>query len=496
MLALTIVCGTLASCKTDNTKKPGGSTGAGDSVITTGGSTTDEVTTEDYDYKQDLPEADYDGADVVFAYVRNEYTTNFTADSDATDAYSQAVYERNRFIEEKYGVVLEFITSSGGDHGTMYTLIAEATLDDSGPIDIAAVYHSYNSSLWGTFVDLKQLDELKFDQPYWIQGWNKMSEYNGVMYTCTSFIDKSNVGGAQVILVNDRLAEDNQISVSGLYDAVEEQRWTLDLLYENMCKFGSSIDDSWGFEDTYGLVYNGWGGRGLLESAGISLSKYDGEDVTFTLVTDRNLDVFNKVYDILNKDHHAYRWSQNNGLGGALEASDGDLPLFCANRAVFYCTALSYMQDVAGSIDKFSVLPCPKLDENQEDYITTIVGPSVFSIVKSCKDTSRAATILEAMSILSYEDCRYAYYEVLLKNRYASLDADDRIFQTMDMIIDKIKVDFLLVHSAGFASVTYKPYDWIAEKNFNYVSQMTSLQEALEQNLANFKREFKEMSEN
>lgn len=95
MLALTIVCGTLASCKTDNTKKPGGSTGAGDSVITTGGSTTDEVTTEDYDYKQDLPEADYDGADVVFAYVRNEYTTNFTADSDATDAYSQAVYERN-----------------------------------------------------------------------------------------------------------------------------------------------------------------------------------------------------------------------------------------------------------------------------------------------------------------------------------------------------------------------------------------------------------------
>ena len=499
LLALTIVCATLASCMSGgNGNETGGITSGSDSGnVTAGDSASEEVTTADYDYKQDLPEGSFDGADVVFAYVREEYTPSFTADSDASDQFAYSLYKRNKTIEDKYDIILEFMTSPGGDHGSMYTLIAEATLDDSGPIDIAAVYHSYGSALWGTFLNLNEFDVLQFDKPYWVQGWNEMSEYNGTMYTCTSFIDCiGNIGGAEVIFVNDRLAEDNQISVSGLYDAVDEHRWTLDVLYENMCKYGSSIDDTWGFEDTYGLAYNGWGGRGLLASAGMNLASYDGEEVTFTLISERNVDIFNKVYDILNKDNHAYRWPQNNGLGGSYEAADGDLPVFCENRALFYCTGLGRMQDIAGYIDKYSVLPCPLYDENQEDYITTILGPSVFSIVKSSKDPECAATILEAMSILSYEDCREAYYEIMLKNRYSSLEADDRLFQTMDMIISNIKVDFLLVHSNSFSSVTYKPYDWIAEKNFNYVSKMGSLQEALQANLEAFEREFKEISEN
>jgi len=103
---------------------------------------------------------------------------------------------------------------------------------------------------------------------------------------------------------------------------------------------------------------------------------------------------------------------------------------------------MNFMQNPINVLDKinfeFTILPLPKLDENQKEYRVGTTGNN-FAIPTTLKDKERTGVIIEAMSRLGYIDVFPAYKDLALRGRYSSnQDCADMI----DIIADKVWLSF------------------------------------------------------
>ena len=136
--------------------------------------------------------------------VRREFHYEFGAD-ESGDIVDDAVYDRNRKIEEKFGIKLT-ITDVEGSFSTRDTflgVLAGDIMSGSGDIDIVAGAANYMLPTVpeGNFVNLMQTPYIETDNPWWSQGYvDNMSidgglywQWNGWETLLTGRLDKSDI---------------------------------------------------------------------------------------------------------------------------------------------------------------------------------------------------------------------------------------------------------------------------------------------------------------
>ena len=105
---------------------------------------------------------------------------------------------------------------------------------------------------------------------------------------------------------------------------------------------------------------------------------------------------------------------------------------FAADQILFFMTrmdSVSYMRDMESD---FAILPFPKLDTNQENYLTQIATATHMSYIPTTtNDAALTGKVCEAMSYYSYKNIVPAYYEVSLKNKYSR---DENTQKMLDII--------------------------------------------------------------
>ncbi|MGM9682429.1 MAG: hypothetical protein ACI3XQ_02400 [Eubacteriales bacterium] len=468
MLAASVT--TLASCK------------KGDQTTddTTASTTTAPANTdgEDIDYKTLLPEATFDGADFNIL-IMGSRAAQFIADECDIDVIKDELVARDKFVEEKYDIYLNIDTEYGGwsaFHQQCQTDLWAGTAQ----YDIISPDYYYMTETAGYFLNLADYDVIHFENPYFVDGWNKSATINGKIFTAVSYLTLDPISAARILCINNYFAEDINIDVDEIKKKVYNGEWTLEEMQIYMSMASSDNGDGiWDFDDKYGLGYNLWGGRAMLWSAGLKLSEInDDGTISQTFVSDRNVDIFQAIYKFFDNAYCYY--------GGGANESDGakgDIAQFYSGRSLFLTTAMGSLTKISKELDSFSVLPHPKFDTAQDDYITSMTGSVVFGIMKTAKDPVMSATILEALSILNYEDIRPAYYDSGLKLRYSS---DPDTAKMIDLIMSKIEVDFAFINSSNFDGIADIPFNLIADENRNYVSGMNKYVNAFEQNLENF----------
>ena len=467
MMVLSVLTGVLGACRKN---EPAATTE--DATTTLNETPNEEV---EVDYKQYLPTGTFGGAEVGVLAMEGRDNQLFVAEGKAMDAFDNAVYKRNLYVEETYDVYFEYIKYPGAPSYAHDLLRAEFF---SGSEDFEIVTGDY---YWGLetceyFYNLHDYEVLNFENPYWIDGWNQQTTINGKMYTAVGFYTMDLIRQMVGVFCNNYVAEDH--GITSIYDMVDNGTWTIEAMLEMMeTATADNGDGSSTFEDRYGLAYNIWGGRALLYGCGLKLASYnsDSGEVEFTLTSESNVNIFQTLYKFCNNNAFSYY----GGGAGSVEDPKGDKALFQEGRALFATNPLGYSATVSGELDGFSILPTPKYDTNQADYISTILGTVVFGIMNTSKMPTRAATLLEAMTILSYEDVRPVYYEEMLKIRYQS---DAKTAEIMDMMMDNIYIDFLFINSYSFGGVADAPFDFIVNYDRNYVSGMSKYEEKLQTN--------------
>ena len=99
--------------------------------------------------------------------------------------------------------------------------------------------------------------------------------------------------------------------------------------------------------------------------------------------------------------------------------------------------------------EDFGVLPTPKLDETQKEYMTEIQESSTFVVIPiTCADKEFASVVVEALCAESYRRVILPYLEECLKIKYVR---DSRSGQNIDIILESATKDYFGLHNPGGA---------------------------------------------
>ena len=205
--------------------------------------------------KPDLPDTDWGGEELLIlgrTHDTREQFINFEiyAESENGDVVNDAVYRRNRTLEDKYNVSIAQDLQTD-PAGTLNKTISAG--DDV--YDVALLVQNTITSLAHSnrLIDLNSLKYIDFEKPWWNEALNERISINHKLFFTTGdfmLIDKQRTS---VLFFSRAMAED--YSLGNLFDIVRSGQWTVDRM-ASMCKVVSrDVDGNGQFDqfDQYGL---------------------------------------------------------------------------------------------------------------------------------------------------------------------------------------------------------------------------------------------------
>lgn len=372
----------------------------------------ESVTSADYIY----PTADYGGFEFTFLNIEPEIWANvmIAPEEMSGDLVSDAMFERNSRIEDRYNVVISDRQVGINDVANELKKTVTAGEDVYSAAMISA--HTMSGLLGDNYLcDLKGLDGLNLDKPWWDQMVNESADIMGHLYFTTSDICLFPFEATVVLFMNEKTMTDVGLELP--YDLVRQGKWTVDRLAE-YGKAGATLngDESYlpiaadgscryGFGTHFGMIdafIYGSGGR----FAWIE----DGKPV-FGADSEKMYGIYEKVGALASTD----------GCVLCFEKADGmsDLDAFLRGRAMICSETLGCISNLRDMKDDYGVIPVPKYDEAQEDYISLLAnwGTTLMVVPSSVSDLSRTATILDAMAYDSHISLMEPYYNAYLMQK-------------------------------------------------------------------------------
>jgi hypothetical protein len=116
--------------------------------------------------------------------------------------------------------------------------------------------------------------------------------------------------------------------------------------------------------------------------------------------------------------------------------------MFSDGGVLFNDVDLYMLKNLRAMETDFGVLPYPKFDEAQADYYTRLGGGDLFFTGKSAtkEGLERTGVILEAMACESLKSVIPAYYDIMLKTKFAR---DEESEEMIDYIVDHRVFDWV-----------------------------------------------------
>ena len=150
--------------------------------------------------------------------------------------------------------------------------------------------------------------------------------------------------------------------------------------------------------------------------------------------------------------------------------------------------------------DDFGILPYPKWDKEQDEYISLVHNSSTTVCCPISADIERVneeiSAIIEALASESYRSVSIPFYESALKAAY---NRDDLSAQMIDIITgrhdtvkSKITKNFVFEYGSSLGNMGNIFYSLMYERSKNFVSKYDSLLPAAQEGLKELLKEYKE----
>lgn len=363
------------------------------------------------------------------------------------EAVDDALYTRNREVEERLGIklncieednVIDKITASVSSGSTDYDIVEELC------------WRTAPKFTGGYFRDLRKTDYLDFEKLYWNQSFNDVVSYNDAQYGITGAMMLSLYRRTYVTVFNKELF--TNANQTFLYEYVENNTWTLDKQAALVPLFhqdnGNNMQDM--TEDVYGFVSNDF----------IFVDPYWASCEVEIIRKNNDGDyewVFepSKLHDMAEKVLYLYYATDD---GAYIEHDDYQaeqtvIKIFSEGHAAMATLCIESLE--AGKIrnmaDEYGVVPIPKYSEQQKSYKSQMHDGFTIACIPTTVPEDRThelSAVLEAMCSTSYKIVRPVYYETTLRTQLAK---DPQSAAMMDLIINNIFIDpgFVYSHSMG-----------------------------------------------
>ncbi|MGI6743903.1 MAG: hypothetical protein ACOX4O_09625 [Eubacteriales bacterium] len=406
-----------------------------------------------------LPDIDFGGADFTIA-VRNSRLDDFFTEEETGEIKNDAVFARNRAVEERFGITLHVVDYSDDWNSGLRAVVNNSLLAADGAFDIVVPDYWWGCETLGAFTDLLTLNYLDFDRPWWCHGWNQNVRILNKLYTAVGDYTLDMIRNQEVVFFNKRMVED--YSLGNIYETVSVGKWTLDKLNLDIAAVSADLNGDGKMTsdaDCFGASFGLHSGRNLFYSFGLRLASADEEGrYHYDYYNDRFENLYSGVHKLINL---------TDGVDYNKMSVEQIMSAMNENRLLYWFANVRNAETLRSLDADFGIIPTPKFDENQESYISSNLGTSYFAIPNYITDTDRAAIILEALNYESHRLVRPAYYDIVLKAK-GTRDEDSE--KMLDLVMDVSYIDFVFVNAAALDYAAEAVFDAIIARRDSYAS--------------------------
>lgn len=382
----------------------------------------------------DLPEqVNLDREFTIYSWQDQKHWEWYDDEVFPTSLVDRVLYKRQSNVEERFGITLKRIYQPGSwdFRNSFITTLANSVKFHDGLYDLVSQYTPCAGigATQNLYADLNGMDYLDLSKPWWPSKLLSSAAIGNRLYFVSGDITPTMIRNVHCTYANINYYEQYQLAdlVGGrtIYEVVRDYDWTLETF--KLLALDKVADDG---GEMYGLSFTNnvqadafffGGGFKLLENNNGILK------VSSELSKQPISDWFDQVQDLFS--------------GGRYDVIIKSDAIFLNNQSIFHSGALSASQNFAQQGVKFTVLPMPMRNSEQEQYYTCAsfwVG--MYSIPVDAKNASESAMILEALASEGYRTITDEIYYTLFQIRYNSTDNRDSA-EMFDIVSDSIVFD-------------------------------------------------------
>ncbi len=460
LLALLMLLSSLAACSGKTTPDKPAATG-------TPGDTTAAVpedTTPAYVIPDEVPELDFDGEE--FRILQGTTNNWLYTEEENGESLNDAVYDRNRRLEERFQVVItepnsvstsqfiELALSLVHANDDVYDIVSQPLVNMGNDLD-STTFEVLRNVLTLPYIDL--------DKPWYTKGLRD-AIVDDKLLALTGDITLSYTSGTVVVYFNKTKWVDYLHSTEDLYQIVRDGKWTIDRL------MGYSIDlyhdvngngkrdeeDFYGFSPVYNASVNAFVYGSDIRRVKIIGDSWATYEVVQDMSNEKLVDLYMKLKNLMTESQGA----------AVLVLYEDNSATFMSGNALFTSLSVSAMTtpEMVAMEDDFGVLPIPKWDEDQQEYYTNVdcMVAGIVGVLKTVQNTEKVGAIIEAMSAASYTDVMPVYCESVLELRHAR---DPESSEMLRMIMDTRVMDWETLYAGSGGWVTGRQRKLISGAN-------------------------------
>ena len=441
--------------------------GAGEAADTAAAETTAELSESELD---PLPEKDMGGFKLRFYNYDDSWLTwaimNMDADQENGDNVNDAIYRRNRRVEEKYNCeISETLVKNTNDD------IRNIIMSGDDLYELMFVYDELCASDYcaGLITTWDRMTYVDSSHSWWNQDAIDVFSLKGRQFAAVGDLSLGMATRGFVLLFNKELYK----SIDGapnLYDAVRDSTWTLDT-FAAVCKDfardlnGDGVMDDKDMWPTTGAVKLHFGS--LVTGAGVRYIELNSDGDPYFAIPGNEyaMSVFEKIFSIHDGTNIYYKL-----MGDVHSGSNESRVIFTEGRQLFQGTSTKAIANYRDCDFDIGIIPYPKFDSKQESYHVLTSGTGVLTIPATLPDDrfENVSILVDALARDSHYDLLPTYREVVLKTKYSR---DEDSAEMLDIIFNSATFDLGL---SIWPDVTYYKY---MESYLNMKNDFASLTE-------------------
>lgn len=384
----------------------------------------DLIEPESLRLQPDLPDITYDGAEIAILGTSEKYgggyykTTDVYAEEMNGEPLNDAIYARNRNIEERFDIIIVYDDSDDVYSAVMKSVSAG---DYTCDITFGSWNNMVNLALGKFLIDISKLEYVDLTKPWWDENAINRTAVAKRVYYATGELSTLDNSCTRMVYFNKKLIDDFSLDIP--YTLVNDNDWTLDN-YINMA--GSVYSDLNGDGisnegDLFGTFREGGYYDFLFVGCDMDYVKLDGDGrPVITFLQDHTFTLTDKIFDFLYDDKACFNISNIKDLRGFPSVYTYARNLFVQDLLLFTIGGPLVIGEFRNMESDFGIVPLPKYDALQERYCTYVdAGTNMIGVPLTAADEDRTGIIMESMAADSMYVITPVYNEILLKRKYS-----------------------------------------------------------------------------
>lgn len=410
----------------------------------------------------DLPEGLNFGKAVTILYWEDTRRTEFEVEKMDGNIISDAVYERNMRIEERLGVELVWQAEPGDndDKAGFVKLVANSYNAGDKQFDIVATYSRTAGMLAvdGYLADVNTIENnyLDFEKPWWPSNMVETVTIGDSLYFFTGDATPSILHYMTAIFYNKNLFDNLGIQYPST--DVKNDTWTLDRLIEISSNQYQDLDNDTkqSVNDFYGFTSIYYNCDAFYTGVNLRLVDKDSENllkISDDFFSERAINLVDKLGKWLTTDT-CYISRSGAAVSYVVPFAQGNA-LMCQLRVFMVDPEASY--DIANVTWTYGIVPNPKYDSNQDEYMTIIGNPfTIYGIMGDIGEErqSISTAVMECWGSEAYRKTTPAVFEIAMKLKYSATETEAEMF---DIIRDSLDFDLGRIFAADLSNMSEMP---------------------------------------